>query len=138
MVFQKTLRFHTRKHGEIKDITQDVARVVGESGIQSGVVHIFNVGSTGALTTMEYEPGLKRDLPELLDRLMPEKGRYYHEQTWHDGNGHSHLQASLIGPSLSVPVTPSGMALGTWQQIIHVECDVRPHQREVIITVYGQ
>jgi secondary thiamine-phosphate synthase enzyme len=138
MVFQKMLTFHTNRHGEIRDLTEDVAGVVRESGVRTGIVHIFNVGSTGALTTMEYEPGLKKDLPDLLDRVMPEKGPYFHEQTWHDGNGHSHLQASVVGPSLTVPVTPSGLALGTWQQIIHAECDVRPHHRKIVVTVYGE
>lgn len=138
MVFQQELTFQSRSHGEIRDLTPDVARVVEESGIRTGIVHVFNVGSTGALTTMEYEPGLKKDLPGFLDRLIPENGSYQHDRTWHDGNGHSHLQASLLGPSLTVPVSGAGLALGTWQQIIHVECDVRPHLRTIVVTVQGE
>jgi hypothetical protein len=87
---------------------------------------------------IEFEPGLQRDLPELLDRLMPPSRDYGHEQTWHDGNGHSHLQATLLGPSLSVPVTSGKLHLGTWQQIVHVECDTRPRERTIVVTVLGE
>lgn len=138
MVYQRKLTFQTGRHGEIRDLTPDVARVVAESGIRSGIVHVFNVGSTGALTTMEFEPGLEKDLPLFLDRMIPENGRYYHDETWHDGNGHSHLQASLLGPSITIPVSEGSLALGTWQQIIHMECDVRSHRRKIIVTVHGE
>jgi secondary thiamine-phosphate synthase enzyme len=87
---------------------------------------------------IEFEPGLQRDLPEMLDRLIPPSRSYGHEQAWHDGNGHSHLQATLLGPSLSIPVASGQPVLGTWQQIIHLECDVRPRQRTVVVTVMGE
>jgi len=96
-----------------------------------------NVGSTAAIGTIEFEPGLQGDLPELLDRLIPPSTDYGHEQAWHDGNGHSHLQATLLGPALSVPVSGGRLALGTWQQIFHLECDVRPRQRTLVVTVLG-
>ena len=102
------------------------------------MAQVFAVGSTAAVGAIEFEPGLQRDLPELLDRLIPPSRQYGHEQTWHDGNGHSHLQATLLGPSLSVPVADGQLVLGTWQQVFHLECDVRPRQRTVVVTVIGE
>ena len=120
------------------DLTGEVAGVVAASGVRTGVVHVFNVGSTAAVGTIEFEPGLRRDLPELLDRLMPPSRDYGHEQAWHDGNGHSHLQATTLGPGLTVPVGEGRLVLGTWQQIFHLECDTRPRQRTVVVTVMGE
>ena len=119
------------------DLTDQVAAVVTSSGIQTGTVNVFNVGSTAAVGTVEFEPGLQQDLPAILDKLIPPSRYYGHEQAWHDGNGHSHLQASLLGPSLTVPVAEGKLALGTWQQIFHLECDVRGRQRIIIVTVLG-
>ena len=115
-----------------------VRRVVHESGVQTGFVHVFQVGSTGVIGAIEFEPGLQRDLPELLDRLIPPSSDYGHEQAWHDGNGHSHLQATLMGPSLTVPLAGGELVLGTWQQIFHLECDVKPRTRTIVVTVYGE
>ncbi len=120
------------------NLTDAVARVVAESRIQTGIAQVFNVGSTGAIGTIEFEPGLRRDLPQMLDKLLPPSQEYGHEQAWHDGNSHSHLQATLLGPSLSVPVTNGQLVLGTWQQIFHLECDVKPRQRTVVVTVLGE
>jgi secondary thiamine-phosphate synthase enzyme len=120
------------------DLTQTVADFVAQTHIQTGHVHIFNVGSTAALGTIEFEPGLQRDLPTLLDRLIPPSSSYGREQAWHDGNGHSHLQATLLGPSLTVPIRKGELVLGTWQQIFHVECDVRPRERAVVLTAMGE
>jgi len=120
------------------DITQQLAAIVSSSGIQTGTVHVFNVGSTAAIGAIEFEPGLEHDLPAILDKLIPPSRAYGHEQAWHDGNGHSHLQATLVGPSLTVPVTGGKLALGTWQQVFHLECDVRPRQRTVVVTVLGE
>ena len=122
----------------MRDITGEVADVVQRSGIGTGVAQLFCVGSTGAVGTVEFEPGLRRDLPEMLDRLIPPSREYGHEQTWHDGNGHSHLQATTLGPSLTVPVAEGKLVLGTWQQIFFLECDVRPRQRTVVVTVLGE
>jgi len=119
------------------DITEDVGHIVTESGVTKGIVHIFNVGSTAVVGTIEFEAGLERDLPDILDRLIPPDRGYGHEQAWHDGNGHSHLQASWLGPDLTVPVRGGALALGTWQQIFHLECDVKPRKRTIIVTVTG-
>jgi secondary thiamine-phosphate synthase enzyme len=138
MVLQKEITLHTPAHGAMHDLTDWVAAIAAESGIQAGIVHVFTVGSTAALGTIEFEPGLRKDLPQLLDRLMPPSASYGHEQTWHDGNGHSHLQATLLGPSLTVPIRDGKLILGTWQQIFHLECDIRPRDRTVIVTVVGE
>jgi len=119
------------------NLTDQVAAVVSSSSIRTGTVNIFNVGSTAAVGTIEFEPGLERDMPALLDKLIPPSRNYGHEQTWHDGNGHSHLQATLLGPSLTVPIADGKLVLGTWQQIFHLECDVRGRQRIVLVTVLG-
>jgi secondary thiamine-phosphate synthase enzyme len=120
------------------DITGEVAEIVRTAGVATGIVHVFNVGSTGAVGTIEFEPGLERDLPEILDKVMPPSRQYGHEQTWHDGNGHSHLQATWLGPDLTVPIRDGRLVLGTWQQIFHLECDIKPRQRQIVVTVIGQ
>lgn len=138
MVTQETITLSTRGHAHMQDITDPVARVVERAGVATGMVNVFNVGSTASIGTIEFEPGLERDLPELLDRLIPPSRAYGHEQAWHDGNGHSHLQATWLGPSLTVPIKAGRLQLGTWQQIFHLECDVKARQRAVVITVYGE
>jgi len=120
------------------ELTDEVAQVVSESRIRSGVANIFNVGSTGAIGTIEFEPGLQQDLPAILDKLFPPSRDYWHEQAWHDGNGHSHLQATMLGPSLTVPIKDGKLLLGTWQQVFHLECDIKPRNRAIIITVIGE
>ena len=137
MSYQQQLVIHTKGHGDMHDLTEQVAAIVTSSRIQTGTVNIFNVGSTAAVGTIEFEPGLGRDLPAILDKLIPPSRSYGHEQAWHDGNGHSHLQATLLGPSLTVPIAEGKLVLGTWQQIFHLECDVRGRQRTVVITVIG-
>ena len=102
------------------DITGEVGQVVNASRVRTGVVNVFNVGSTGAIGTIEFEPGLEKDLPAMLDKLFPPSRDYGHEQAWHDGNGHSHLQATMLGPSLTVPIVDGKLALGTWQQVFHL------------------
>jgi len=137
MSYQRQIGISSRGHGDMHDITDEVVAVVSSSGIQTGIVHVFNVGSTAAVGTIEFEPGLERDMPAILDKLIPPSRSYGHEQAWHDGNGHSHLQATLQGPSLTVPISDGKMILGTWQQIFHLECDVRGRQRTVVVTVMG-
>jgi secondary thiamine-phosphate synthase enzyme len=136
-VYQEQFSLETRGHGHMIDITEQVAGVVERSQVTTGAAQVFCVGSTAAVGTIEFEPGLERDFPEMLDRLIPPSRDYGHEQAWHDGNGHSHLQATLMGPSLSLPVTDGKPLLGTWQQIMHLECDVRPRRRTVNVTVMG-
>jgi secondary thiamine-phosphate synthase enzyme len=137
MSYQERFLLSTSGHRDMHDVTSQVAAVVARSGIRTGIAHVFNVGSTAAVGTIEFEPGLQGDLPEILDRLMPPSRQYGHEQAWHDGNGHSHLQATMLGPSLSVPVADGQLVLGTWQQIFHLECDVKPRRREILVTVLG-
>ena len=138
MTHQETIQIDTSGHRDMHDITPEVAAVVKRSGVRVGTAHVFNVGSTGAISTIEFEPGLERDMPEILDKLMPPSKDYGHELAWHDGNGHSHLQATLMGPSLTVPVTDGAPVLGTWQQVIHLECDVKPRSRRIVVTVRGE
>ena len=138
MVHQDTFTLTTGAHGQMHDITERVAAVVADSGVTAGTVHVFNVGSTAVVGTVEFEPGLEKDVPEMLDRLIPPSRAYGHEQAWHDGNGHSHLQATLMGLDLTVPVARGEPVLGTWQQIFHLECDVKPRQRRVVVTVQGE
>lgn len=137
MVHQQEIHIDSQGHRDMQDLTPQVAQAVRESGIRTGIVHLFHLGSTGALGAIEFEPGLQQDLPDLLDRLIPPSREYGHEQAWHDGNGHSHLQATLLGPSLTVPVRDGRPALGTWQQVVFLECDVRPRRRTVVVTVTG-
>lgn len=138
MIYAAELETATSGHGDMHDLTSEVTRLIRASAIASGVVHLFVVGSTAALGTIEFEPGLQEDLPEILDRLMPPSRDYGHERAWHDGNGHSHLQATTLGPSLTVPVRDRALVLGTWQQIFLLECDVRPRRRRVVATVMGE
>ena len=138
MVHQEQLFISTQPDGDMQDITELVNNVVKNSGIQTGIAHIFNIGSTASIGAIEFEPGLKQDLPEILHKLIPPSQEYGHEQTWHDGNGHSHLKATMLGPSLTVPVHHSKLKLGTWQQIFHLECDVKPRKRQIIVTIYGE
>jgi secondary thiamine-phosphate synthase enzyme len=137
MTYQKEIHVQTAGHQEMHNLTNEVARIVNDSGVRSGIVHIFNVGSTAAIGTIEFEPGLEKDLPEILDKLFPPGRDYGHERAWHDGNGHSHLQATMLGPSLTVPVKERKLVLGTWQQIFHLECDIKPRRRTIAITVMG-
>lgn len=138
MVFQEQLTISTHGHGDMHDLTEPVAAIVARSQMRTGLVHVFNIGSTAAIGAIEFEPGLRKDLPAVLDRLLPPSRAYAHEQTWHDGNGHSHLQATLLGPGLTVPLSDGKLLLGTWQQIVHLECDIRPRQRTVVVTVLGE
>jgi secondary thiamine-phosphate synthase enzyme len=138
MVHQQTISFTTAQHGAMHDLTRQVQGVVVAARLQTGIAHVFAVGSTAAIGVIEFEPGLQRDLPEMLDRLIPQSRDYGHEQAWHDGNGHSHLQATVLGPSLTAPVTAGKLHLGTWQQIIHLECDTHGRQRTVVVTVLGE
>ena len=138
MVHQQHLTLKTRGNGDMHDLTARVAEMVRQSGLHVGVAHVFCVGSTAAVGTIEFEPGLKVDLPALLNTLAPPSKHYGHEQTWHDGNGHSHLQATLLGPGLTVPVAGGRLLLGTWQQVVLLECDTRARERTVVVTVLGE
>ena len=138
MIYQREFQVQTSGHRQMYDLTEQVARIVGESGLLTGLAHIFHVGSTGAIGTIEFEPGLQQDLPAILDKLFPPSRDYGHEQAWHDGNGHSHLQATMLGPSLTVPIKEGKLMLGTWQQIFHLECDIKPRRRTIAVTLIGE
>jgi len=137
MTYQTQISFSTKGHGDMHDLTEQVAAAVTSSKVRTGTAAVFAIGSTAAIGAIEFEPGLERDLPTILDKLIPASRNYGHEQAWHDGNGHSHLQATLIGPSLILPVTDGKPNLGTWQQIVHLECDIRARERTVVVTVSG-
>ena len=138
MTHQEELVLDTAGHADMHDLTASVEGIVAESGVCTGMVNVFNIGSTGAVGMIEFEPGLQRDLPEILDRLIPPSRDYGHERAWHDGNGHSHLQATIQGPSLTVPIRDGKMVRGTWQQIFLLDCDVKPRRRSVLVTVTGE
>ncbi|HDQ44794.1 MAG TPA: YjbQ family protein [bacterium] len=127
----------TRGHSDIADITPRVAEILSESGLREGQVTVFASGSTAGITTIEYEPGLLRDIPEALDRIAPEGADYHHDAAWGDGNGNAHVRAALIGPSLTVPFTDGRLLLGTWQQIVVVDCDNRPRRRRIAVQLIG-
>jgi len=137
MFHKGVIELDTKGEMDIIDITHDVQEIVEESGIENGIVLIFCPGSTGAITTIEYEDGLLYDLPQALEKIAPKNAYYRHEEKWHDGNGHSHVRASIIGPSLTVPIENRRLILGTWQQIVFVECDVRPRRRKIIVHIVG-
>jgi secondary thiamine-phosphate synthase enzyme len=137
MVYQEQIAFSTSGHRDIRDLTDSIAEIADRSKITTGVAQVFSVGSTSSIGAIEFEPGLADDIPDFLDRLIPPSREYGHEQTWHDGNGHSHLQATLMGPSIAVPINEGQLVLGTWQQIFHLECDIRPRNRTVVVTVLG-
>lgn len=128
----------SRREGEIIDITPEIAEAVGSTGLRNGTVTVFVQGSTGAITTMEYEPGLVRDLPDALERVAPSGATYRHEERWHDGNGHSHVRASLLGPGITIPFVEGKLTLGTWQQVVFMELDVRGRSRELIFQIIGE
>lgn len=138
MVKTEQLQVQTRGNSQVVDITDSVAALVAGCGISAGVATLFVVGSTAGLTTTEYEPGLAtHDLKAAFERIAPEDGRYEHENTWHDDNGHSHVRASLLGPSLSVPFVDGRLTLGTWQQIILIDFDTRARARTVVCQIVG-
>lgn len=136
--YRQHIEIETSGHRDMHDITGRVAKIVALSGVCTGLVHIFNIGSTAVVGTIEFEPGLERDLPEMLDRLIPPSRHYGHEEAWHDGNGHSHLQATLMGQEITVPIENGELVLGTWQQIFHLECDIKPRSRRIVVTVQGE
>ena len=122
---------------DIRDITEQIDLFVRKSGISAGILHIFVPGSTGSVTAIEYEPGVVSDLKRAISSLAPPGQVYDHEQAWHDGNGHSHVQAALLGPSLSIPVREGRPSLGTWQQVVIINHDNGPRTRDVQLTLTG-
>jgi secondary thiamine-phosphate synthase enzyme len=132
------LELATRGNSEIIDITQQVQEELAKSPISNGLVTVFVPGATGGVITLEYEPGLVRDLREAFERWAPRDMTYHHDRAWQDGNGHAHVRASLVGPSLSVPLEDGRMTLGTWQQLAFVDFDNRPRRRALILQIMGE
>ena len=137
-VITKTIKVKTKGQDDIIDITKHASKGIEDSNIKDGIATIFVSGSTAALTTIEYEPGLISDFPKMLQRVAPQNIEYGHEEMWHDGNGHSHVRASLVGPSLTVPFCNRELMLGTWQQIVLVELDTRSRERSLILQIIGE
>lgn len=137
-VVTKEVKFTTKGPDDIIDITSQIKRELGKTKQTNGIVTVFVHGSTGAVTTTEYEQGLKRDLPEFYEKIIPRNKSYYHDQTWGDANGFSHLRATLQGPSITVPFSDGELLLGTWQQVIFLEFDNRSRNRRVILQFMGE
>ncbi|MDJ0274958.1 MAG: secondary thiamine-phosphate synthase enzyme YjbQ [Nitrososphaerota archaeon] len=131
-------RIKTKGEGDIRDLTGLVEDSVAKSEVREGVVNVFVVGSTAAVSTMEYEPGLIEDVSAALERIAPRNAEYKHHLRWGDDNGRSHVRATIIGPSLTVPVSGGRPILGTWQQVVLLELDTRPRERSLVITVMGE
>ena len=138
MVFSGEITVETQGNTDIRDITPEVRRLVDGSGIATGLCTVFARGSTGAITSIEFEPGAVADLAEAIGRIAPADIPYRHDEAWHDGNGHSHVRAALVGPSLTVPVQAGKMLLGTWQQIVFLDFDNRPRRRSLIVQIVGE
>jgi len=136
----KTGNISLNTHGntDICDITRELERLVTESGLKSGTLTVFCPSSTSGLTTVEFEPGAVADLKRMFEELAPSTRDYKHEATWHDGNGHSHMRASLLGPSLTIPFVERTLTLGTWQQVVYVDFDIRPRRRELVVQMVGE
>lgn len=135
-VVTEYIHLSTKGNADVIDITPEVNEKLEAAGMKDGIVNINVIGSTGALTTCEYEPGLVKDIKQIFDKLIP-AGRYNHDQTWGDGNGHSHLRSSLVGPSLTIPFAKGSLILGTWQQIIFIDFDNRSRQRKIVFQFLG-
>ncbi len=138
MTYSKTISFTTRGFSDIIDLTSRVEQVIAESGIREGVVNVSAVGSTASITTMEFEPALVEDFREKLEQLVSSKERSRHSETWGDDNGFAHMRASLMGPGVTMPVSKGTLVRGTWQQIVYIDHDNRPREREVFVQLIGE
>ena len=136
-IINQQLRVNTNGDCQIVDVTPDLASLMRKNKLQDGHILVFVPGSTAGLTTIEFEPGLLKDVPLAMERIAPQNIRYHHNDTWGDGNGHSHVRASLVGPSLTIPVVDAEMTLGTWQQVVLIDFDNRPRQRKLVVQLYG-
>lgn len=137
-VYYDEINIRTKGEVDIVDITDDLQNIVNKSKLKNGIVCVFVPGSTGTITTIEYEPGLMKDLPRALQKIAPKGEHYDHHETWHDDNGHSHVRASLMGPSITVPIRNGKVIHGPWQQIVFVELDTRDRDRNIIVQIIGE
>jgi secondary thiamine-phosphate synthase enzyme len=133
-----SISLHTHGNTDVQDITRELVRLVEGSGLRSGTLTVFCPSSTSGLTTIEFEPGALADLQRMFEELVPSGREYAHNATWDDGNGHSHMRASLLGASLTIPFVEKSLTLGTWQQVIYVDFDIRPRQRELVVQMIGE
>jgi secondary thiamine-phosphate synthase enzyme len=139
MVVTKKIQVSTKGDSQVLDITPQAEKAVTESGVSAGTATLFVIGSTAAITTTEYEPGLvNHDIKAVFEKIAPANARYEHEETWHDDNGHSHIRASLLGPSLTVPIVDGKLTLGRWQQIVLIDFDTSSRNRQVICQIIGE
>jgi len=137
-IISEIINKKTGGNTEIINITDDIREILKNSGIENGLCTVFCIGSTGGITTIEYERGLIKDLPEFLNQIIPQNKKYHHDATWGDGNGHSHLRSALIKTSFSIPVINSELTLGTWQQVVFIDFDNRPRNRRIVIQIMGK
>ena len=137
-VYYDEINVKTKGEVDIIDITSDIQNIVSKSKLKDGIACIFVKGSTGTITTIEYEPGLMKDVPRALEKIAPKNEYYNHHETWHDDNGHSHVRASLMGPSITVPIKDGKMLHGTWQQIVFIELDTNHRDRNLIVQIVGE
>jgi secondary thiamine-phosphate synthase enzyme len=138
LIVTEHIDFQTKGNGEMADLTGKVVAAVSRSGLSAGIAVIFASGATGAITTIEYEPGLVEDMKAALERIAPQDIEYVHNRRWGDGNGHSHIRASIIGPSLAIPFSDGKLMLGTWQQIVFIDLDTSPRYRRVVVQIIGE
>jgi secondary thiamine-phosphate synthase enzyme len=137
-VITKMVQLRSSTENDIINVTEQISGALKENELQNGIITVFIAGSTAAVTAIEYEPGLRHDFPKMLSRIAPKDIQYHHDDTWHDGNGHSHVRASLIGPSLTVPFSNGDLILGTWQQIVVIEMDTKPRKRILTLQILGE
>ena len=137
-IINDTVRIDSRGNSDIIDITERVAMLLSRHKLKTGQLLLFVPGSTAGLTTIEYEPGLKQDFSAMMERIGPRAAHYHHEETWNDGNGHSHVRASLLGPSVTIPFNEGRLLLGTWQQVVLVDFDTRPRSRAIAVQILGE
>jgi len=138
MIIQKKIELNTKGFNDIVDITTQIQDYVFESKVKHGYALVFVAGATGGITTIEYEPGLLQDLPEMFEKIAPMNKTYFHDKTWHDGNGYAHLRSALIGPDITIPIQDNNLVLGTWQQVVFLDFDNRPRQRNLHLQISGE
>jgi secondary thiamine-phosphate synthase enzyme len=137
-IVTKNIQIKSRGEDDVIDITKPTLKAIKESNLKNGIVTVFVSGSTAAITTIEYEPGLRNDFPKMLNRIVPRDIEYEHDKTWNDGNGHSHVRASLVGPSLTIPFKDGTLLLGIWQQVVLLEMDTRQRERQIVLQIMGE
>jgi secondary thiamine-phosphate synthase enzyme len=138
MIRTEYIEVSSKGFTDIIDITPQLENILNKGNIENGIVTVFVPGSTGGMTTIEYEPGMLKDIPEALEKIAPEAAAYHHHDTWHDDNGNSHVRAALIGPSITVPFNKKKMTLGTWQQVVFIDFDTRPRMRRIVVQILGE